>query len=1009
MQSLDGTWQLVLDPNNAGRGQAWFAPALPAAACRPIQVPGSILEVEPGYEGVFWCGRSFIPSVCQCSRLASLSAFRRRGLRLRGVAQRHAARAHEGGQSPFEFDVTKTLVPGRPNHLTLRIAGPFAAVFGGISQHVTLVVQPAVRIQDVFARADLQTGRIQLHVTLQNNSGAPAAVALGASYGEYKPRKDLGIVRAKATVAPGSAVATMEISVGRPHPWDLDDPFLYSIGLTSDWAAAGSPAAGRDTYSLRTGFRDFRIVDGWFYLNGKRIYPKSAHSNWYDPIAIYGTPRTMEYLGRDFALMKSAGFNMFRFIVSAALPEQLDLADELGLLIYSEHETSWPALYKPGTKFGVSLDDVVRRDRNHPSLVIWGLLNETPPGDTYNAAKGWLPSLRAVDETRLVLLSSGRWDADLKTGSASNPGSRSWDVYLGGEDPVKPVPGAGLPTDIGAYRGGVGDAHVYQAYPTTWNFITVFSELGRTTRPVFLSEAGLGSSYNAMRDRRKMQQAGAPGNAYAWRWIAPAVQTLPRAWAAYHLETLYPSIEDMLVDSELNAARQREIMFNIVRSNPHVNGYSLTSWVDCWGLAEGVIDGFREFKPGHLAALQAGWAKLRWCLFVNPMHVYAGAPVHLKVALASEDALPAGTYPATLRITGGRGILWQKAVSVTIPAGKNPPLAYAVLDEDVTVAGLAAGTYALSATLENRANAASHEVSFFVSEKAQQPREPRPDQRVGLGPPARAFLTARGATLGEFAAQQQVDREVVLVGDVVAGGAATWRALVHPRRPRGPRGLSVARGLLGRQDAQPLAGPEEQGRPGRPPGLALPQGHRRQAASLYGGTANQAHDARLLRGDPGRHQVLPQRDTARRYGGRCHPVHDGRRRLRVFFGRGAGHLPTPCREVHAEQLEPALPPRPSCRRSAVVEPAHACAVDRRDCPSAAGRLRGGTRRAGNRRLGRKSRRMFSGPVCRTLLTRRRLSMPELPEVESMRRGIACLVGCTICDLRNRARDCRRSK
>jgi hypothetical protein len=778
VQSLDGTWQLVLDPNNAGRGQAWFKPgALPADACRPIQVPGSILEVEPGYEGVFWCGRSFIPSVADSRDL-------RHYLRFGAVAYAcdvwlngMLLGAHEGGQSPFEFDVTKTLVPGRPNHLTLRIAGPFAAVYGGISQHVTLVAQPVVRIQDVFARADLQTGRIELHVTLQNKGGAPAAVALAASYGECKPRKDLGIVTTKTSVAPGSAVTTLVISIGKPHPWDLDDPFLYSIGLTSDWAAAGSPAAGRDTYSLRTGFRDFRIVDGWFCLNGKRIYPKSAHSNWYDPIAIYGTPRTMEYLGRDFALMKSAGFNMFRFIVSAALPEQLDLADELGFLIYSEHETSWPALYKPGTKFGVSLNDVVRRDRNHPSLVVWGLLNETPPGDTYNSAKAWLPALRAIDETRLVLLSSGRWDADLKTGSASNPGSRSWDVYLGGEDPARPLPAAGLPTEIGAYRSGVGDAHVYHSYPTTWNFITAFSELGRTTRPVFLSEAGLGSSYNAMRDQRKMQQAGAAKNAYAWRWIAPAVQNLQRTWGTYHLEALYPSIEDMLVQSELNAARQREIMFNIVRSNPNVNGYSLTSWVDCWGLAEGVIDGFREFKPGHLAVLRAGWAKLRWCLFVNPMHVYAGAPLHLKVALASEDALPAGAYPATLRISGGGRILWQKAVSVTIPAGKTPPLAYTVLDEDVTVASLAAGTYALSAALENRDNAASHEVSFFVSEKAQQPRDLGPISVLGVGPPARAFLAAHGATLGEFAAQQQADREVILVGDTVAGGAATWRAL----------------------------------------------------------------------------------------------------------------------------------------------------------------------------------------------------------------------------------------
>jgi hypothetical protein len=786
VQSLDGAWQLVLDPEDAGRKRAWFkAGGLPADACRPVQVPGSLMEVAPGYEGVFWCGRSFTPSVAASGDLRHYLRFGAVAYACEVWLNGALLGSHEGAQSPFEFDVTKALVPGRLNHLTLRITGPYAAVYGGISQHVTLVAQPLVRIQDVFARPDLQTARIGLEIALENNSQAPATVALKASCGEYKPRKDLGAVSSKITIAPGPTVTTLAFPVGDPHRWDLDDPFLYSIRLTSDWTAAGTAgqaaggaqAARRDSCSLRTGFRDFRIVDGYFRLNGRRIYPKSAHSNWYDPIAIYGTPRTMKYLGQDFALMKSAGFNMFRFIVSAALPEQLDLADELGLLIYSEHETSWPALYKPGTKFGVSLAGVVGRDRNHPSLVIWGLLNETPPGDTYNSAKAWLRRLRGIDDTRLVLLSSGRWDADLRTGSASNPGSQSWDVYLGGEDPASPAPAGGLPTEIGAYKAGVGDAHVYQAYPTAWNFVTAFSELGRATRPVFLSEAGLGSSYNALRDQRKMQQAGAAKSAFAWRWITPAVENLQRAWTAYHLETLYPSIEEMLVDSELNAARQREIMFNVVRGNPRINGYSLTSWVDCWGLAEGVIDGFRECKPGHLAVLREGWAKLRWCLFVNPVHVYAGAPVHLKVALASEDALPAGTYPVTLRIAAGRQVLWQKAATVTIPAGQDPPLAYTVLDEDVAPAGLVEGTCSLSASLDHRDNAASHELSFFVSERSKQPRDLGPITLLGVKPPVRALLAAHGATLREFAPRERLDREVILVGDTVAGGAAAWRSL----------------------------------------------------------------------------------------------------------------------------------------------------------------------------------------------------------------------------------------
>ena len=72
-------------------------------------------------------------------------------------------------------------------------------------------------------------------------------------------------------------------------------------------------------------------------------------------------------------------------------------------------------------QFADTLDQVVRRDRNHPSLVMWGLLNENPDMDLYHRAVAALPGLRAVDDTRVVLLSSGRWDGDYKTGSASSP------------------------------------------------------------------------------------------------------------------------------------------------------------------------------------------------------------------------------------------------------------------------------------------------------------------------------------------------------------------------------------------------------------------------------------------------------------------------------------------------------------------------------------------------------------------------------------------------------------
>ena len=798
-QSLDGPWQIARDPDDTGRASHWFQPgAFPSAASRSIQVPGNVNEAwpagvadasKPG-PAVFWYTRTFTPETPNGTDLRQYLRFGAVGYScdvwLNGVS----LGSHEGGQSPFEFDVTPTLVPDRPNTVTLRVATPF---MGGINQHVTLAAQPTVRIKDVFARPDVHAGCFHVEVTLENNGPAPAPIVLRTDYGEYKPRRPLGTVTARATAPPGQSVTTMTVALKHPRLWNLDDPFLYTMRVSSEWSGAGRPAARHDEQAIRTGLRDFRIVDGYFQLNGRRLFVKCAHSNWYDPIAIQGTARTLKYLRRDYPQMKHAGFNMMRFIVSAGLPEQLDQADELGFLIYSEHETSW--LLQDPTKFGISLNQVVRRDRNHPSLVAWGLLNETPPGDTYSRARAWLPSLRAIDPTRLVLLSSGRWDTDFRTGSASNPGSLTWNVFLGGEDPAHPVPTGDLPTDIGSFKSGTGDAHVYNRYPTTWDFVTGFSNLGRDAKPFFLSEAGLGTSYNAIKEKRKMLGEGAGPDAYAWRWINPAVVGLEQAWAKYGLSSTYPSIEDMLLDSELSGSRQREIMFSIARSNPKVNGYNLTSITDAWGAGEGVMDNFREWKAGHLPVMQTGWAPLRWCLFVHPMNVYADQPMHLKVALANEDALPAGDRPVLLRISGPQGVAWEKPARVKIQAGPTSPFAYDVLDQEVTIPHLSGGTYTLAAFLPNRTNAAAHELAFTVTDRGSLPDGLGPVTTLGVSQGVRDLLTSRGAILQDYAAGEPRNREVIVVGDAVPGDAATWRAL-YARIARGAHAVFLSPGVF---------------------------------------------------------------------------------------------------------------------------------------------------------------------------------------------------------------------
>ena len=313
LQSLDGRWEIARDANDTGRTGRWYDPtAFPADSARAIEVPGNINEawpnpapvLSPAAANLVWYRRTFTPEIAGAPNLRDYLRFGAVSYLSEVWLNGTDLGLHEGGQDPFEFDVTDLLRPGEPNTLVVRVSSHY---FGGINQYVALAAQPAVRIIDGFARPDTQAGVIRLDVTLENNTSNPAPVGITASFGEYKPQRALGSKSAAVTAPPGRSAATLILPVSSPRLWSLDDPFLYTVKIVSQWRTAPSEEAGRDDYSLRTGFRDFRITDGYFYLNGRRILLKSTHGNWYDPIVIQATPRTMNYLRRDMPELEAGG------------------------------------------------------------------------------------------------------------------------------------------------------------------------------------------------------------------------------------------------------------------------------------------------------------------------------------------------------------------------------------------------------------------------------------------------------------------------------------------------------------------------------------------------------------------------------------------------------------------------------------------------------------------------------------------------------------------------------
>jgi hypothetical protein len=293
---------------------------------------------------------------------------------------------------------------------------------------------------------------------------------------------------------------------------------------------------------------------------------------------------------------------------------------------------------------------------------------------------------------------------------------------------------------------------------------------------------------DVFKSARDMEQAGAPPSAYAWQWIKPLTKDLQATWAKYGLDGVYPSIESLFIDSSLSESQQRALIFDVVRGNPKINGYSLTSETETWGEGEGIMDGFRDYKPGILETMQAGWAPVRWSLFVNPANGYTDEPIHVKAVLANEDRLSPGDHAVTLKITGPSGQVWTQAAKVRVAAGADAPLAYPVYEGDVSLPGLAPGEYRLQAELAEGGPVAADTHRFFLTNRDSLPSGSSRLTVLDVNPKIRRLLTARGATLHEYAEGEAIDREVILVGDAVSDHASAWRSL-YGRIARGAQAV----------------------------------------------------------------------------------------------------------------------------------------------------------------------------------------------------------------------------
>lgn len=807
--NLDGKdWKIATDPQNAGREQQWFNG--PTADAKPTKVPWIIQDVFPEYHGVAWYWREFTPPanphadgrfILRFLAVDYLAEVWVNGIR---VGQ------HEGPETPFELDVTDAVKPGQANLLAVRVLNPTnepidgislgdvprsaknyplraATIYnvGGIVDSVELLAVPSVRVENLHAIPDWKTGRVKVVATLRNAGKQPLKVLTRIAIAPAKEGETIQTILLESEAPPGDTRVVGELTVPQWRLWSIDDPFLYRVSVLAN--VAGSPSI--DERSTRCGFRDFRYVDGSYQLNGKRIYLQGALMLPMYPVGFRVAPNE-DYVRRDVVAWKAMGLNICRIIWGGLRARDLDVFDELGILVQQEHYGAVHLADGPGMpgRFDNSIGGVIRRDRNHPSIVIWGVLNEILDNAHFRHAASSLPRLKHLDDTRVYSLNSGGFDLDMSQGSLSNPGAKEWQHLMGNESPDGPK----IPFSWPAYAAMVGGTapvkstlHPYQSIPHTAAEIERMRTLGSTApgRKIVISEIGTGCAVNLPRFARHYEQMGATHSEDA-RYYRARLDEFLRDWKAWKLDRIWTRPEDFFVASEQNMLKLRRETGNALRANPHLAGYLFCAGPDSDFNGVGLLNLFREYKPGVVELQNDLTAPVRWSLFASPVNLYSGSVVKLEAVLSNLNVMSPGDYPARAMVVAPDGRrVFEEDLVVTIPRWEErPEFVHPVLSKEVKIEG-PTGTYKFIVEFQQGVAAAGEEITFEVFDAKTMPVVSAEVVLWGKDDELAGWLADHGMRTRPFTSEDSNKRELILVGKG-SGDVADFRALAN-RMARG--------------------------------------------------------------------------------------------------------------------------------------------------------------------------------------------------------------------------------
>ena len=291
---------------------------------------------------------------------------------------------YRGGYTPFSFELTPHLNWGRDNVLAVEVDSterkdipPFGhqidyLTFGGIYRDVQLRCVHQTFIENVFAKPlnVLQDNRsLNVRVYLQGARTTSLKITAELRDGER-------IISSNSQTLPNGDQPSYDIALtqlGNIALWDTQKPKLYDVRVTLSDASNVI-----DHYDTRVGFRDARFTPAGFYLNGKHLKLRGLNRHQTFPFVGQAMPARVQK--RDACILrKELKCNIVRTSHYPQSPHFLDGCDEYGLLVFEEIP-GWQHIGDEDWK-NLSIDYVdkmIRRDWNHPSIVLWGVrINES--------------------------------------------------------------------------------------------------------------------------------------------------------------------------------------------------------------------------------------------------------------------------------------------------------------------------------------------------------------------------------------------------------------------------------------------------------------------------------------------------------------------------------------------------------------------------------------------------------------------------------------------------------